>query len=88
VKAFIVDDPIQLTSLAQDLNIWITSTNAPPGGLRHRPARRGSNDAYHNDGATARVADNTIPSTASACSRRCSARAVRTGTGWRWTAAR
>ena len=31
VKAFIVNDPIQLTSLAQDLNIWITPTNVPPG---------------------------------------------------------
>ncbi|MFN0069313.1 MAG: PKD domain-containing protein, partial [Limisphaerales bacterium] len=31
VKAVIVDDPIQLTSLAQDLNIWITPTNVPPG---------------------------------------------------------
>lgn len=31
VKSFIVDDPIQLTSLAQDLNIWITPTNVPPG---------------------------------------------------------
>jgi len=31
VKALIVDDPIQLTSLAQDLNIWLTPTNVPPG---------------------------------------------------------
>ena len=31
VKSVIVDDPIQLTSLAQDLNIWLTPTNVPPG---------------------------------------------------------
>ncbi len=31
VKAVIVDDPIQLTSLAQDLNIWFFPTNVPPG---------------------------------------------------------
>ncbi len=33
VKAVIVDDPIQLTSLAQDLNIWIFPTNVPPGNF-------------------------------------------------------
>ena len=31
VKAVIVDDPIQLTSLAQDLNIWLTPLDVPPG---------------------------------------------------------
>jgi len=31
VKAVIVNDPIQLTSLAQDLNIWLFPTNVPPG---------------------------------------------------------
>jgi hypothetical protein len=31
VKAFIVDDPIQLTSLVQDPIVWLTPTNVPPG---------------------------------------------------------
>lgn len=31
VKAVIVDDPIQLTSIGQDLNIWLTPVNVPPG---------------------------------------------------------
>lgn len=31
VKAVVVDDPIQLTSLAQDLNIWLTPLDVPPG---------------------------------------------------------
>lgn len=31
VKAVIPADPIQLTSLTQDLNIWVTPVNVPPG---------------------------------------------------------
>jgi PKD repeat protein len=31
VKALIPADPIQLTSLAQDLNIWLTPVTVPPG---------------------------------------------------------
>src|SRR5688572_20673883 len=31
VKAVIVNDPIQLTSIGQDLNIWLEPINVPPG---------------------------------------------------------